>query len=112
MNTAALIARYVLDAESYGQAEDVETANVAADRLAMIYRGIREAGTAPLQMLLPLLEHRNPSVKLWAASHLLEAYPGAASLTLEQLAAGPKGAIRASARATLDCWLNASVRFP
>jgi hypothetical protein len=85
--------------------------NKAARRVSAIYGDLRERGRAAQGALLPLLDHPDPAVRLWAASHALEFAPDRAVATLKAMKGVefPRGL---SAEMTLREWRAGRLRFP
>ncbi|WP_428265655.1 HEAT repeat domain-containing protein [Haliangium sp.] len=110
VDAQSLIEQYKEAAMRHGNAKSARAANAAAEKLATIYRALREQDMRA--MLLPLLESPDPSVQSWAASHALEFEPDAALPVLERLAGGPPGAVRADASMTLEEWRAGRLAFP
>lgn len=99
-----LIEEYAEFASKHGAgilAFDAEATNAAQAELVKRYRQIRNAGA--LLSLVPLLDHVDPSVSAWAATHLLEVKPKQAIQTLEQHARGT-GPLALDAKMVLKQW--------
>lgn len=110
-----LIAEYILKADAWMaalEAADSRTANKASDRVQAVYRELIQRGEDARMKLLDLLEHNNPRVRLWAASHALRFHPKEGERVLNVLLAEPPGLIKATAAATLYAWRNGTYRFP
>lgn len=106
---------YVRAAQAHGYAlgiGDAITANEAYDRLAAIYRQLRDAGLESQRTLLTLLNHENTSVRCWAASHALEFSPEQAERALAAVAESAEGPTAFNARMTLRQWRRGHLRFP
>lgn len=88
---------------------DHRRANRAHDVIAAIYRARRNNGTRA--ELLPLLEHPEPGVRAWAASHALEFASALAVPVLEELATDAS-LLGFSARMTLSEYRAGRLRFP
>lgn len=86
--------------------------NQAAQRLAAIYRELRELGPSSLAEFLLLIDHDHEAVRLWAAAYSLQFAPTAAEPVLEALSAEAPGPIRASASMTLREWHGGRLKFP
>lgn len=108
----SLITHYHDAARRHGRAKSARAANKAAGELAAIYRELRQRGSDATGRLLVLLRDADPSVRCWVAAHALEFAPEQAVTTLEELAGGPLGPIRASASLTLREWRAGRLRFP
>jgi hypothetical protein len=107
-----LIAQYHDAARQHGSAKNSKTANKAARQLAVTYRQIRELGSVACEGLLAFLVDDDSSVRSWAAAHALEFAPEKGEATLEALASGPPGPIRANATMTLREWRAGRLHFP
>jgi hypothetical protein len=109
-----LIAAYSEAAQIEGQAiesGDFRTENKASDLLAAIYSELRRRGREAQCALLPLLNERDPGIRLWAASHALDFSPSDGQPVLEALV--PIGKfLGLCAKATLDEWRRSRLRFP
>ena len=57
------------------------------------------------------MESSRLSVRLWAASHVLEFAPKLAEAELERLAMGPRGPLRLNAEMTLQEWRAGHLQF-
>jgi len=106
----SLVAEYQSAAARHGSAKSARAANSAAEKIASIYRDLRQRGERA--QLLPLLTDENPSVRSWAAAHALEFAPKQAVPVLGALANGPLGSLRASASMTLREWRAGRLTFP
>ena len=100
---AALHGRATIDGDS-------KTANAAHDRLAAVYRELRDQGRR--QLLLPLLTHRDASVRVWAAAHALEFDPASGERVLKDVASTDQTSLGFSAEQTLRVWHEGDLRFP
>lgn len=89
---------------------DSRSANAAHDRIASIYRALRAEGER--ERLLPLLDHRELSVRCWAAAHALEFAPEQAEPILEFVAKHEAGLVGFSAKQTLVVWRTGELSFP
>jgi hypothetical protein len=70
------VSAYVEASAAHGRATvegDSKSANDAHDRLAAVYRELRDEGQR--ERLLPLLNHADVAVRAWAAAHALEFAP-------------------------------------
>ncbi len=91
---------------------DADSANMLEKDMGNIYRGLRAAGRAEQEALLPLLEHADASVRAEAAQFVLDFEPARALPVLEALAAVPRGGTpRMNAHATLLVWRDGSYRI-
>ena len=89
---------------------DVNSVNAAADQLAAIHREFRSRPNDDgVALLLPLLRHKTPNVRLWAAAHLLDSSPNEAVPMLEELATTRGVSLEAST--TLAEWRAGRLRF-
>jgi hypothetical protein len=109
-STESLIAEYRQYAARHGSAKTSRIANAAAEKLAAIYRELRERGERP--SLMPLLGDTDLSVRSWAAAHALEFSPDEGVAVLEALAAAAPGPLRANASMTLREWRAGRLTFP
>lgn len=107
-----LLEQYESAAIRHGASSSPAVANAAAVVMADVRRALRSQGPDALSRLQPLLGHADASVRLWSASHLLDCMPNKAVLVLEDLAAGPVGATRATAGMTLREWRAGRLRLP
>ncbi len=112
---AVLVNRYADSAAAHGRATeagDHETANAAHEALARVYRELRRRGTEAQRTLLPLLEHDDPGVRVWAGAHALEFAPAQGERALTRIAEIPKSLVGFSAEVTLQEWRAGRLRFP
>jgi hypothetical protein len=109
-STESLVSEYRALASQHGSAKTSRAANVAAEKLATIYRELRERGEQ--SALAPLLRDGDPSVRCWSAAHALEFSADEGVAALESLAAGTPGPLRTSAAMTLREWRAGRLRFP
>ena len=93
----------------HGRFQD-QHANSHADRIASLGGALRDAGL--LEELRPLTSHENPSVKLWAATYLLDVDPVPAERALEEVARERDDLIGFSAEQTLAEWRAGRLRLP
>lgn len=78
-NVRGLVDEYAMAASLHGEGTgmgDRNLTNRSHDRLAAAYRTLRSQGIDAQNVLLPLLEHADPAVRLWASAHALEFAPG------------------------------------
>ena len=99
--------------KQYGaiQVGNTRAADKVGGVIATAYRELRQRGVQAQTALLPLLEHPDPSVRIWAASHTLEFEPEQAEPVLEKLA-GEDSLQGFSGDMTLRVWKDGSLRFP
>ncbi len=74
-NSKELIDRYVLHASEHGKATrtgDFKKTNKHHDELLIALNELLNLGGEGNKLLLSLLQHKNESVSLWAASHALK----------------------------------------
>jgi hypothetical protein len=109
LTTDQLVARYVEAAAAHGAAPNSRVANNAAETIASIYDVLRARDER--SVLLILLEHPDPAVRVWAGAHGLEISPQEALDTLQDIAAG-EGAIAFNAEATIEVWRRGELKFP
>jgi HEAT repeat protein len=109
-STESLLHQYEQAAVRHGNASTARAANIAGQKLASIYRELRERDARA--MLLPLLNSPEASVRCWAAAHALEFDSDEAVAVLESLANGPPGPARANASMTLREWKAGRLTFP
>lgn len=106
-----LIRQYIAAAAEAGRL-DIPSwrQNRAADKVAAIYGELRHRGPDAQAALLTLLDHPDPGVRGWAASHALEFAPDRAVETLEAMqgAEFPHGL---NAEMTLREWRAGRLRF-
>ena len=85
-----LASRYVAAAQAHARAQlqSPVAANAAHDVLVRTFHDIRDSGESGWARIRDLTQHPDPTVRLWAATHLLQNDPAPAStalLALEQL---------------------------
>lgn len=110
-----VVNKYVAAAIAHGQATEAgnhKKANREADQLAESYRDLRSRGLDSQQALLPLLNHDNPNVRLWAGSHALEFAPAEGERVLVALQVVPGSLVGFSAKMTLQQWRAGALAFP
>lgn len=109
-----LVSTYAEAAGAHGRASaegDYETANAQHDRLAGAYRELRTLGQEAQGAVLALLDHRDPAVRSWAATHALEFSPMDGERALTDLV--QEGGIAGfNAEMTLETWRAGDLRFP
>jgi Domain of unknown function (DUF2019) len=109
-----IVAEYVEAAAKHHEATDAGTSRVtnrAHDRIASAYGELRRRGPDAQRSLLPLLDHENLGVRLWAAAHALEFAPAEGERTLLELEPLP-GFTGFNAGMTLQVWRKGELRFP
>jgi hypothetical protein len=107
------VSAYAEAAVGHGRATvagDSNSANEAYDRLAAIYRELREEGQR--ERLLSLLHHAVVAVRTWAAAHALEFAPDEGERVLTEIAATDQGILGLDAEQTLSVWRNGELSFP
>jgi hypothetical protein len=101
-----LLETYAAAARTHGEATekgDHRAANRAADALAVIYAEIRGRGPEARRELLRLVNHDDPGIRLWSASHTLDLAPATVEPVLEALI--PVGRfLGLSAKVVLEDW--------
>jgi hypothetical protein len=113
-STEELIRLYAQAASEHEEAQvrrDYQAGNPPADRIASIYRELRNRGREHQQRLLSLLTSNDPGVRLWAASHALEFEPSKGETVLGAFLT-TEGILAFCARITLDEWRKGALRFP
>lgn len=101
-----LIERYVRAAAAHGratEAADAAQANAAADEIARCWVALRLRTDDWFRVFAALLDHDDPSVRLWAASHVIHREPERAIAVLESLSRR-SGLLGFSAEQTLAVW--------
>ena len=102
-----LMAAYTNAATRYGHALsrcDSKEANRQADRLSKLHLALRSRPhDSRVAFLLPLLNHIQIGVRLWAAAHVLEFAPQLAEPVLDRLMSA-EGLASQIAAATLRDW--------
>ncbi|MFA6172020.1 MAG: DUF2019 domain-containing protein [Patescibacteria group bacterium] len=99
-----LVNEYIEYAAEHGigtEKGDYKKANKAYEKLMIIYHKIKE-NDPQFNLLLPLLKHDNPYVRLWSASHLLSSTKEAKKV-LKQLMK-QRGLASFDAKMTLQEW--------
>jgi hypothetical protein len=113
MNTSKILARYVDAATAHGLAyekDDTGNANRQAGRVIRALHALDEAGNGR-ESLLTILDHPNPNVRCWAATHLLNVQSSRAVRVLERLAAA-RSWVGFNARMTLELWREGTLEIP
>jgi uncharacterized protein YcbX len=87
-----------------------QRANPHADRIATIGRALRDA--ASLEQLIPLTSHENASVRVWAATYLLEVDPAEAERVLEEVVQERADLVGFGAQQTLYEWRQGRLKLP
>ena len=107
------VSAYAEAAAAHGRATvegDSKSANDAHDRLAAVYRELRDEGQR--ERLLPLLNHGDVAVRAWAAAHALEFAPDQGKRVLEEIAATEQDILGFDAQQTLTVWREDGLSFP
>lgn len=110
-----LITEYINAASIHGKGTregDRDLTKRGHDRLSRAFRELCEHGQTAQQALLPLLEHADPAVRLWASAHALTFAPDRAHRVLSTLAAGPPSPEQLGAKYTLLEWDKGTLKFP
>lgn len=114
INPRKLMTAYTNAATRYGHALsrcDFKEVNRQAARLSKLYLAIRsQPHDSRVEMLLPLLNHIQLGVRLWAAAHALEFAPQLAEPVLHRLM-NAKGLASQIAAATLRDWHSGDFRL-
>src|SRR5262249_39719640 len=109
-----LMTAYTNAATRYGRALsrcDFKEANRQADRLSQLYLKLRgRPRDIRVALLLPLLNHIELGVRLWAAAHALEFAPQLAERVLDRLMSA-NGLTSQVAAATLRDWHSGDLSF-
>jgi len=106
--------KYAHAAAAHGRATvegDYKTANKQYTILVDVYRMLRSRGPEAQRAVLTLLEHGDPHVRCWAASHALEFAPDLAERILSALAKG-RGVAAPNAETILEEWKGGTLQFP
>ena len=102
-----LLAEYCEAAQIHGRATDAGDArrgNRAHDRIVRLRSELMSHGEAYQQGMLALLKHRDPHVRVWAASDILSFAPDEAVRALREVAAQMPKAAALNAKMTLKLW--------
>ena len=117
-NMNILQKEYILAAEAHGAATlegDYEAANKQYAKLTKYYKELEKNGPNARSFLEDLFQHRNASVRVWAAAHALGlgVQTDEAQRVLQQLSEDHKiGIIRLDAEMTLKQWTkNGRLKF-
>jgi hypothetical protein len=108
-----LLSRYAEAAATHRSAlaaGSTNQANQAADTIATVYRALRDRGPDAQRLLLGLLDHPDPAVRVWAGAHALEFAPDQGEPVLEELA-GHEGVVGLNAETTLEVWRSGDLHF-
>jgi hypothetical protein len=108
-----LLSRYAEAAASHRAAltaGSTNQANQAADTIAAVYRELRSRGPDAQRLLLALLDHADPAVRVWAGAHALEFAPEQGEPVLEELA-GHESVVGLNAETTLEVWRSDDLHF-
>lgn len=109
-----LASRYTGDAAAHGAATmqgDYERANALHDRIVSTFHELAALGDPGWIAIRAQLQAPDPSVRYWAATHLLKTEPAAAVRVLENLAS-EGGLIGFGAATVLEEWQNGTLRWP
>lgn len=109
-----LLAAYVDASSAHGKATESgnhKVANKNYDVIAAVYGELRQRGLEERKRLLVLLDHKDPGVRCWAASHTLEFAPEESEAVLKALARIQGSLVGFSAEVTLDEWRNGNLKF-
>jgi hypothetical protein len=115
LTVTALVESYSQAATDHGRATlagNYRQANKAHESLASAYRELRARGELAQCAILPLLQHADAGVRLWAASHALEFAPQIGEPVLAELADAQCGILSFSASMTLKQWRDGKLSFP
>lgn len=110
-----IVERYAVAASTHGRAireGDHKAANAAYDAAMNAYDTLRKRGADAQRKLLSLLDHADPSVRVWAGTHALDFDPARGVSALERVAGGPPSPEQLSAQISLDRWRKGELRFP
>ena len=110
----AIVRDYVTNAEVHDVASeqgDHKGANAAHDAVVEAYRQLRAVGDEGTRRLQELMEHRNDSVRCWAATHCLPIAEDKAESVLSGLAKGT-GAVSFAAAMVLEEWRKGTLEIP
>ncbi len=113
LSAGKLVTAYADAATRYGRAlssYNFKEANRQADRISQLYLALRERGAEDRRALLPLLNHIEFGVRLWAAAHALEFAPELAEPVLDKLMS-TQGLPSQIAAATLREWHSGDLHF-
>lgn len=113
LSATKLVTAYADAATRYGRAlssYNFREANRQADRISELYLALRERGAKDRLALLPLLNHIEFGVRLWAAAHALEFAPDLAEPVLDKLMR-VQGLPSQVAAATLRDWHSGDLHF-
>jgi hypothetical protein len=106
MTDQSALARYIQAAIQHGEGieqHDSEKANTAHEALIDALDELKSRPEREHAALLSVLEHQNPRVQGWAATHLLELYPDNALPVLARLSTLP-GLIGFGAEMVIKEW--------
>jgi Domain of unknown function (DUF2019) len=113
LSARKLVTAYANAATRYGRAlssYNFKEANRQADRISELYLALCERGAEGRRALLPLLNHIEFGVRLWAAAHALEFAPELAEPVLDKLMSA-HGLQSQIAAATLREWHSGDLHF-
>lgn len=115
MNQRLAIDRYRAGAEAHGAATetgDHRRANACYRSLIRALAEMRRSPDRGLACLAPLLADEVPSVRCWAATHLLTLDEATAIETLEELATAQSPFVRFDAKMVLEEWRAGRLKIP
>lgn len=110
-----LLRTYAEAAVVQGQASfagDYKTANAKYDILVNICCRLRELGSEAQMCLLELMNHADPNVRLWSATHALEFAPERGEAALRELVNRELRLVSFAAELTLREWTEGRLEFP
>lgn len=106
MDLESEIAAYATAAREHGEATtagDAPAANRAYDRLERSWKCIQSSVDDWRALFFNLLEHNEPWVRLWAASHVIHSDPHRSLAVLRKLSREP-GLLGFGAQMTIETW--------
>jgi Domain of unknown function (DUF2019) len=113
MSLDELVAHYAKSAAEHGRATesgDPRSANAAYEVLISAWHELRSRGDDAQSAILPLLNHVDPGVRVWAGTHALMFAPDVATHTLEALSR-EDGFAAFDAEMTLDAWKKGTLKL-
>jgi hypothetical protein len=113
-DVASLLEHYIRQASLYGHAlseGNSKQANKCHAELAKLHRKLRAQGEAAQGELLGLLEHPEPAVRIWAATHVLEFAPERGEPVLARIAQEEAAPLSLSAEFTLERWREGALSW-
>ena len=102
MDTDALLQKYRLHAQRFGQASEPDLVNQAHEELLKVREALRDSGQA--MRILELLADESEDVCLWAGFDALHLSPEDGLRVLRALADGPPS--KASSEAEMTLWVR------